>query len=110
MCQAWALACAIRNLLGKNPTMWMQDFPHDVWELHRKLHHRYLKFHKCFDDATAALPSFMAAAADPKQTEPKLKKTTKAKSKAPAATEEQVICLMSDSSTDEDDGDGTDTE
>ena len=44
--QAWATACAIRNILGKAPHMWLRDFPHDVWVLHRKLHHRFLKFRK----------------------------------------------------------------
>ena len=46
MIQAWATACGIRRILGKAPHMWLRDFPHDVWVLHRKLHHRFLKYRK----------------------------------------------------------------
>ena len=63
--QAWAFACAVRQLLGKAPTMWMDSFPHDVWIMHRRLHHRYLRYHKCFDKATVNLPSFTAAEGEP---------------------------------------------
>jgi hypothetical protein len=50
--QAWAFSCGVRHILHKNPTMWLRDFPHDVWVLHRKLHHRYLKHRKSFRAAT----------------------------------------------------------
>ena len=53
--QAWAFAVAVRRLLGKSPPMNMLSFPKDAWILHRKLHHRFLKFKKRFIAATEEL-------------------------------------------------------
>ena len=56
--QAWAFSAAVRRLLGKSPPMNMLSFPKDVWVLHRKLHHRFLKFKKRFIAATEDLRDY----------------------------------------------------
>ena len=81
----------------------MDDFPHDVWLLHRKIHHRYIKYNQCFESATHDLPSYMSArnfvSLEPKAKKAKL--TTQKKASVPST--DNVICLMSDSTTDEED-------
>jgi len=38
--------------------MAMTNYPHDVWILHRKIHHRYLRFRKCFEEACEELEEY----------------------------------------------------
>ena len=45
-------------MLGENPKMNMLNFPRDVWILHRKLFHRFLKHRQCFVRATENLEDF----------------------------------------------------
>ena len=77
-------------------------FPKDVWLLHRKLHHRFLKFKKRFIAATEDLADYqrregMIFAGSDSANEPTKKKSVAA---------EQIICLLSDSDTaDEDEAD-----
>ena len=40
----------------------MENFPYDVWVLHRKLFHRFLKYQKYFTRATKSLPEYILAA------------------------------------------------
>ena len=47
--------------LDKSPLMNMNNFPPDVWELHRKLFHRFLKYKKYFIKATKKLPEYQKA-------------------------------------------------
>ena len=56
--QAWAFASGARLVLGKVPLMNMENYPHDVWNLHRKLFHRFLKYRKYFIKATSSLPEY----------------------------------------------------
>ena len=57
--QAWALGSGVRLVLGKSPLMNMGDFPHDVWTLHRKLFHRFIKYKKYFIKVTLSLPGYI---------------------------------------------------
>ena len=59
--QAWAFATGSRLCLGKVPYMNMHKFDKDIWFLHRKLFHRYLKYAKYFRKATEELPQFQQA-------------------------------------------------
>ena len=36
----------------------MNNYDATVWFLHRKLFHRYMKFHKFFDKATESVPEY----------------------------------------------------
>ena len=47
--------------LDKSPLMNMTNFPADVWELHRKLFHRFLKYRKYFVKATRNLSEYKKA-------------------------------------------------
>ena len=102
VCQAWATATAFRKVMGKSPAMWMDNFPHHIWSLHRKIHHRYIRFHQLFDDATAELSSYKEAedATKIKQEEPQTTHVRRAGTSLPSTTE-NVICLLSDSSEDD---------
>jgi hypothetical protein len=101
MCvQAWAFATAARKMLGKSPPMSISNFDREVWVLHRKLHHRYIKYVKSFERATQILPGF---GDDPRTP---VKKGASASAVAQKITP-TVICLLSDSdkSADSDDDD-----
>ena len=54
--QAWAFASGTRMVLGKVPLMNMESFPYDIWTLHRKLFHRFMKYRKYFLKASNAPP------------------------------------------------------
>ena len=41
--------------------MSMENFPYDVWRLHRKIHHRYLRFLACFKQAEEELEEYIDA-------------------------------------------------
>ena len=91
----------------------MTNFPYDVWNLHRKLHHRYddlihimynpnptpshhryLRFRECFQEAEQALDEYQSA----------LNESTEAKSPNSDGEPKSGTCvfsLMSDSATEE---------
>ena len=83
----------------------MDKFPHDVWYLHRKLFHRFLKYRKYFIKATKSLPEYKNSLVHPKK-EPA--NYTSSAAAAPATS--NVVSLLSSSegevSSDSDD-DGT---
>ena len=60
--QAWAYATQVRTILDKNPKMKMLAFPMEVWKLHRRIHHRFLRFWNCFARATDNLPQMQDGA------------------------------------------------
>lgn len=103
--QAWAFASGVRLVLGKNPLMNMENFPHDVWTLHRKLFHRFLKYRKYFLKATKNIADYQKA----KEEKPEPKKS--AASASSCCSTHHVICLLSSSdeevSEDDDSEDGT---
>ena len=59
--QAWAASAGICLTLGKFPLMNMENFDPEVWHLHRKLFHRYIKYERYFTTATAELAEFQQA-------------------------------------------------
>ena len=69
------------------------NFPFDVWALHRKLHHRFLRFYHIIQDITEELPEFKKAMEE-KEERPRSKSSTE-----PCQT--QTVCLMSDSNSSE---------
>ena len=85
----------------------MDKFPHDVWYLHRKLFHRFLKYRKYFIKATSSLPEYKSAHVNPKK-EP-ASYTSSAAPLTAASSTSNVISLLSSSeeevSEDSDDGD-----
>ena len=83
--QAWGFASGVRKLLGKSPSMSMKSFDKSVWMLHRKLHHRFLRYQQCFVDATEQLEEYQEA-------EQVASRPAASKSDAP---KQQVICLLS---------------
>ena len=72
----------------------MTNFPVDIWELHRKVFHRFLKYRKYFFKATKRLPEYKLA---------ETQDTTEVESAAnpskpePVVTAEHVINLLSTS-------------
>lgn len=86
----------------------MEKFDHDVWKLHRKLFHRYIKYAKYFERATENLPDFQQALADEARVHSpkgKAKQTVKKKRKGPQHV--SVMDVVS-SSSDEVSADDTD--
>ena len=82
----------------------MTSFDPDIWLLHRKLYHRYVKYHECFDRHTADIPSYKtlldsppAAAAGVKKEKPK-----------PVLKKVDIIDLLTSSSEDSGDDSGDD--
>ena len=64
----------------------VEKFDHDVWMLHRKLFHRYIKYEKYFSRATENLPEFQQALEDEakvRSPKAKAKKTVSRKRKGP---------------------------
>ena len=55
LAQEWSYATQVRNILDKHPKMKMFEFPMEVWKLHLKIHHRFLRFWTCFERATTNL-------------------------------------------------------
>ena len=49
--------------MDKNPKMKMMAFPMEIWKLHRRIHHRFLKYWSCFSRATDNLPQISGDAA-----------------------------------------------
>ena len=92
--QAWAFATAVRKLVGKAPNMSMNNFPKDVWILHRKLVHRYLRFKRCFNDCLNEVPQYIKA----------LKENDGDASSAAEGPEPvKIICLLEDSTSSDED-------
>ena len=58
MIQAWAFACGVRKIIDKSVPMNMKKFPHDIWTLHRRLHHRFLRQEARVALATTKLPEY----------------------------------------------------
>ena len=77
----------------------MNNYDSDVWFLHRKLFHRYVKYHECFDRATEAIPSYRKLVDDPVAKTP-VKKEEKPKS---VPLKMDIINLLTSSSEEEED-------
>ena len=92
-------------MLGENPKMNMMNFPRDVWILHRKLFHRFLKHFQCFKNATEQLEDFCDSDSDDGSVASSYskKKTGQFKKKDGGF----VISLLSSDSEDADDDDDT---
>ena len=74
--------------------MSMNNYDSDVWLLHLKLFHRYVKYHECFDRATEAIPSYSERVDDPPVTKKKEKPET-------APLKVDIVSLLSSSSAEE---------
>ena len=75
----------------------MNNYDATVWFLHRKLFHRYMKFHKFFDKATESVPEYrqLLEAPSPPPAPKKINKET-----TPTPSEPQaIIDLISESSS-----------
>ena len=86
--QAWAFATAARRLLGKSPNMNMLNFDKEIWTLHRKLHHRFLKFRRMFTRATEELEEYQQKFQDGET----VTRTTHTEDASPKSS--QVVCLL----------------
>ena len=99
MIQAWAFACGVRKILDKAVPMNMNRFPHDIWALHRRLHHRFLRQQARVATSTTKLSEYQR-----RVHKHALKATSEADSTdgaAAAPTEEKVVdfvCLLTSSS------------
>ena len=103
--QAWAYATQVRNILDKNPKMKMNAFPMEVWKLHRKIHHRFLRFWTCFERATTNLQEMSATPLrDSDGDIPDNGADVEPASPAPEPV--HVISLLSEESTTEDEDEG----
>ena len=69
----------------------MDNFDKDIWYLHRKLFHRFVKYAKYFRLATEALPSYQQSLEDEK-------KTKEERMTASQTHEIEVIDLLTSSS------------
>ena len=84
--------------MGKAPPMNMTNFDRGVWVLHRRLHHRLLKFFTQIQEATDELEDYQNA----NDTE------APATIASSSASGKQVICLLL--SSDSEDADETDAD
>ena len=102
MIQAWAYACAARQILDRSPAMNMSNFPKDVWFLHRRLHHRFLKQKDKVREATHELPEYQQRLAQEEQQRPQVSQdSTTAESSAAGEGVLHMVCLLTDSSDDD---------
>ena len=99
MPQAWAYACGVRKLMGKSPSMNMNNFPMDVWLLHRKLHHRFMRSKDCVAKATFTLRDYQDALT--RDMTGALTDDVKSEKTVASSSRPSVVCLLSSSSTDE---------
>ena len=84
-----------------NPKMCLTNCNYDVWVLHRKLVHRFLRYYQAFCDVTDTLVDFDDADAPaPACGTPAAAATQPAVTASPS-----VICLLSSDSEDADDED-----
>ena len=93
--QAWAASAGICLTLGKFPLMNMENFDPEVWHLHRKLFHRYIKYERYFTTATAELAEFQQAKL---RLQKEREKKIEPEPSASVGTEHHDICLLSSSS------------
>ena len=77
--------------MGQSPPMNMLSFDKKIWLLHRKLHHRFLRFQECFVSATEDLKEY-------KDTETSGGHASASASKSTASKVEPVISLLSSDS------------
>ena len=70
-----------------------------MWELHRKIFHRYLKVHRYVEEAVTELPAYREALGEVVSPVPSNKKTN-GKQQTPDMSE--IVCLLSDSDVEED--------
>ena len=84
----------------------MDKFDMDIWYLHRKLFHRFVKYAKYFRQATEALPEYVKALKQEKD-----EHETKQRALESQVPEVAIICLLTSSSDDvSDDDDVTEDE
>ena len=103
MVQAWAFACAVRKILEKSPPMNMNSFPKEIWILHRRLHHRFLKQKDHVSTVTHNLTEYKKRLQTQNATAAS-KSTASAPATAAAASKSSalnVLCLLSESSEDD---------
>ena len=100
MIQAWAFACEVRQILNKSPPMNMNNFPADVWYLHRRLHHRFLKQQNQVRAATHKLSEYKQRLKHESKESVK-NVTTAAASSATSTATVNLLCLLTDSSGDD---------
>ena len=82
----------------------MENFPYEVWALHRKLFHRFLKYQKYFTRSTKSLPEYKSAAEVKEKVEP-------LPTSSAVETSSHVVCLLSSSEEEvsEDDSDNSES-
>ena len=85
--------------------MSMTNFPVDIWDLHRKVFHRFLKYRKYFFKATKRLPEYKLAQAQ--DTEVKSEPTPS--KPEPVLVGEHVISLLSTSEGEVSEDSGSDS-
>ena len=71
----------------------MDKFDMDIWYLHRKLFHRFVKYAKYFRQATETLPEYVKALQQAKDD-----RETKKRALESQVPEVPVICLLTSSS------------
>ena len=84
--------------MGNSPPMHMMSFSRTVFLLHRKLHHRFVRFYRFFESATEALKEYKDS-----------KRLAVAVAASKSTKKQPVISLLSSDSESED-PDGSSTE
>ena len=92
--QAWATATGVRLCLNKVPFMNMENYDKDIWMLHRKIFHRFLKYFKYFNKASEELPEFQQLLAEELVSKVKVEKKREKQQNAKS----HIICLLTSSS------------
>ena len=70
----------------------MDNYDKDIWMLHRKLFHRYIKYFKYFKAATEALPEYQRLLEDEAQEDDEEEEEDKVDAPVPASA---IISLLS---------------
>ena len=76
-----------RRMMEKSPNMNMLNFDKEVWSIHRKLHHRFLKHRKLFVAATEDLAEYQEAYVEGET-------VTRNPDKRASPKSSQVVCLL----------------
>ena len=94
--------------MDKNPKMKMMAFPMEIWKLHRRIHHRFLKYWSCFSRATDNLPQISGDAAGSVSDDSDVEPTDDDDGAIgpPIAENHHVIDLLTTDSEDEEDDGG----
>ena len=79
-------------MLGKSPLMNMENYPYEIWTLHRKLFHRFMKYRKYFVKATSSLPEYNQVKVKKEQ-----ETVTHEEVRTTTSSTYHVICLLSSS-------------